>query len=256
MSGGLPMRSNAGLDETERPIGLSTMSPAMAEMHQYQRYLFDQIRPELGRRVWEIGVGHGTLTRWLLESDATVLGTDIDEECLRRLAAVCGADQRLTTAQVDLCSETSIRVQSAFQADTIVCINVLEHIERDVAALGWLREAAAPDATFLLIVPAHPRLFGQMDREAGHFRRYTRSSATSALQEAGWRVERAAYRNFLGALGWWYHNRWRQTAGLRDNSANRQMRIADRWLPRIARWTDPCLGRVAGLSVLAVARAR
>ena len=56
------------------------------------------------------------------------------------------------------------------------------------------------------------------------------------------------------ALGWWYHNRWRKTAGLADESVNRQMRGIDRWLPRIARLTDPIFGRLAGLSVLAIAR--
>jgi hypothetical protein len=60
--------------------------------------------------------------------------------------------------------------------------------------------------------------------------------------------------NLLGALGWWFHNRLRRDAGLQDAAVNQQMRAADRWLPRIARLTDPIFARFAGLSVLAIAQ--
>ena len=75
------------------------------------------------------------------------------------------------------------------------------------------------------------------------------------LKRAGWKVQRLRYINFTGALGWWYHNRLRKNAGLADEAVNRQMRGADRWLPRLARLTDPIMRWTGGLSVLAIARA-
>lgn len=247
-----------GLDPAsiyELPTGAGTMSPAMAEMQAYPRYLFDRVASHLGNRVWEIGVGFGTYTAWLSAAGKSVLATDIDRECLRQAAERFFGNDRVHTAYVDLTDESTVRAQADFQADSILCFNVLEHIPNDVAALVWLRESVAPGTVLGLIVPAHPSLFGRMDSEAGHFRRYTRKSLREALDRAGWHCDELRYINLVGAAGWWFHNRVRQSAGLEDASVNQQMRSADRWLPRFARWTDPWCGRLAGLSVLAIARA-
>ncbi|MCB9917080.1 MAG: class I SAM-dependent methyltransferase [Planctomycetes bacterium] len=235
------------------PTGASTMSPAMASMQAYPRYLYRKIRPSLGRRVWEIGIGHGTYTRWLRDDGASVLATDIDADCLAAVATRFVGDANVTTARIDLTDEQSVRALRDFGADSLVCLNVLEHIRDDVAALRWLRESVAPGARMGIVVPAHPKLFGRMDAEAGHFRRYTRASLRSAFERAGWHIERVAYFNLLGALGWWYHNRWRKDAGLEDAAVNHQMSAADRLLPRFAFVTDPLFGRLAGLSVLGIA---
>lgn len=236
------------------PTGQATMSPAMADMRAYPRYLYDQVISHMGSRVWEIGIGHGTYTRWLREAGKSVLATDIDDVCLSRAAEQFASDPNIVFARVDLTDEASIRAQTEFQADSVLCFNVLEHIQDDVAALGWLLSSVAPGAVLGLIVPAHPWLYGKMDKEAGHFRRYTRRSLRRVLAEAEWEIERLRYINLAGAVGWWYHNRVRGNAGLEDSSVNQQMRSADRWLPRLARLTDPVFRWTGGLSVLAIAR--
>ena len=233
------------------PIGMATMSPAMGEMRHYQRYLFAKIQPWLGSRILEIGVGHGTYTEWFLERCA-VLAADIDAACLNEVRQRIGENARLRTTEIDLDNRRSIEACREFLADTIVCINVLEHIERDEQALTALRDVVVPGGRLVLIVPAHPALFGRMDQEAGHFRRYTRGSLSRSLAAGGWNVERARYLNVVGGVGWWFHNRVRREAGLADASVNTQMRAADRWLPLLSRLTDPWCGRWAGLSVLAV----
>lgn len=236
-----------------RPVGASTMGPAMADLRAYPRYLYDRVAGSLGRRVIEIGVGYGTYTTWLRGSGRSVLATDIDEHCLFEVANRFAGDREVKTARLDLTDEASIRSCAAFAADSIVCFNVLEHIEDDVAALRWLREAVVPGARIGLVVPAHPRLFGRMDAEAGHFRRYTRLSVAESLHRGGWQVERVRYLNIVGAAGWWYHNCWRKNAGLTDELANQQIRAADYWLAGLSRLTDPLFGRLAGLSVMAIA---
>ncbi len=241
------------------PIGLETMSPAMRDMQCYPRYLLDHVLPYLGNRVWEIGVGSGQYTRHLLTLGKQVLGTDIDPKCLQDLKGLLEVDPPsslncLRTAVVDLTDRDSIIAQADFCADSILCFNVLEHIEDHRSALEWIRQSVDRSAVLALIVPAHPMLYGQMDREAGHFRRYTRASATEVLLSSGWQVERCQYINWVGAVGWWYHNRVRSSAGLKDAKVNQQMKSIDRWLPRFARFTDPLLQLVGGLSVLVIAR--
>ncbi|MFP6674850.1 MAG: methyltransferase domain-containing protein [Pirellulaceae bacterium] len=239
----------------DTPTGADTMSPAMADMIAYPRYLFRQVAHRLGDRVWEIGVGHGTYTRWLRDADKQVLATDIDESCLTEVQRKFADDSAVTTAHTDLNDAQMVRCLASFAADSVICFNVLEHLPDDTAALTWIRDAVAPSAVLGLIVPAHDRLFGRMDSEAGHFRRYSRRTAREALTRAGWKVDDIRYINVLGAAGWYYHNRWRRDAGLADKQVNHQMHAADRWLPRIARLTDPLFARIAGLSVVAIAHA-
>lgn len=237
----------------QAPIGAATMSPAMAEMRAYPRYLLDQVLPSLGDRVWEIGVGHGQYTAWLREAGKTVLATDIDPACVQQAATRFQHDSGVVTAQVDLTHPETVLAQRSFRADSLICFNVLEHLDDDVSALQVLRAAVEPAAVLGIIVPAHPQLFGKMDAEAGHFRRYTRQTLRQTIISAGWQVQQTRYLNLLGAVGWWYHNRLRKSAGLDDARVNRQMRGADRWLPRVARCTDWFCGSLAGLSVLAIA---
>jgi SAM-dependent methyltransferase len=239
-------------EETRVPEGFATMSPAMAQMSHYPRYLFEQIEPVLGQRILEIGVGYGSYTGWLLER-GDVLAADISPECLTAVKTRYPVE-RLQTARIDLNDPTTLAPCAAFAPDSIVCINVLEHIEDDTAALAALRGVAAPEGRLGIIVPAHPRLYGRMDREAGHYRRYTRGALQKTLETAGWSVPSCRYVNAIGAVGWWRHNRLRRAAGLADDRVNRDMRRADRWLASVARWTDPALGRWFGLSVAALAR--
>jgi SAM-dependent methyltransferase len=220
----------------------------MADMVAYPRYLYRQLEPALGRRTVEIGVGYGTYTGWLLER-GEVLGCDIARECLEAVRhRFPTKDLRLV--RVDLADESSIAACEGFQGDGVFCVNVLEHIQEDVRALRMLRRLVEPGGTLALLVPAHPRLFGPMDSQAGHFRRYTRRSLADALHRAGWQTTRTFYLNAAGAVGWWYHNRFR-LAGLDDRHVNAQMRRADRWLPRFAGLTDPLFRSWAGLSVAA-----
>ena len=243
-----------GVETRTDPTGHETMSPAMEEMQAYPAYLFKLISQHLGERVLEIGVGYGTYTRMLLEQGCHVRATDIDDQCVERVMRRFASEPELSTGLIDLTNEPSIRIHSDFRADTIVCLNVLEHIQEDRRALELLRDVVVPGAKLLLIVPAHQQLYGKMDAEAGHYRRYSRRVLRDTLQAAGWSVVNCRYCNIVGMLGWWYHNRVRKDAGLKDEHVNHQMRTADKWLPRFARFTDPLCGRLAGLSVLAVAR--
>jgi len=241
--------------EATLPTGSATMSPAMAQMGHYAEYLLDQVNGVLGQTVLEIGVGHGQYTRRLRRQGRRVIATDVDAECLDRLRTSFSADNDVIPHAIDLRRRDSIMAVAKYQADSILCLNVLEHIADDAAALGWLRESVAPGATMGLVVPAHQRLYGTMDSQAGHFRRYSRGRLKRALDVGGWQVQRLRYINLVGAAGWWYHNRVRRDAGLDDSRVNSQMRRADRMLPLLARLTDPLCGQLGGLSVVAWARA-
>jgi uncharacterized UPF0146 family protein len=234
------------------------MSPAMADMQAYPAYLLDKVRPAIGTRVIELGIGNGHNVMDLLNRGCHVLATDIDPDCLRDLVSNVNksmhhAKDRLATAIIDLNEPTSLDALRSFRADSILTFNVLEHIANDGLALRALSKVVESQARIGIVVPAIPALYGRMDAEAGHFRRYTRKKLMQVLEQSGWKVESCCYINAIGAVGWWFHNRLRKSAGLQDPHVNQQMRAADGWLPRISRWTDPWLAKRFGLSVAAIA---
>jgi len=101
------------------------------------------------------------------------------------------------------------RYQS-YALDTVVALNVIEHIARDVEALGSIAAMLRPGGRAVILVPAFQKLFGSLDRELGHVRRYTRSSLSRRMREAGFRIERAFYFNLVGTIGWWINARLRR----------------------------------------------
>jgi SAM-dependent methyltransferase len=86
--------------------------------------------------------------------------------------------------------------------DSIVCLNVLEHIRDDTAALRRFHDLLAPGGRLLLLVPAHQVLYGRADQELGHERRYSKRLLQRVLEQSGFAVEVARHVNPVGAAGW------------------------------------------------------
>jgi SAM-dependent methyltransferase len=224
----------------------------MRDARRYARYLFSSVARWLTPPVLELGSGFGTYTDMLL-ARGPAIAADIDTDCLADLAARF-AGRGLRTLALDLNDHAAIRATRGLGFRSVFSSNVLEHIQDDVGALAALADAAPPGATVGLIVPAHPRLYGYMDAQAGHFRRYTRASLAAVLRRAGWEVERTFYLNALGGLGWWVNQRFLPARPLDSTRVNSQLVFYDRVLVPVARCTDWLFRRFFGLSVVAVGR--
>ena len=86
--------------------------------------------------------------------------------------------------------------------DTVFSLNVFEHIEDDVRATENVWEILRPGGRFVLVVPAHRWLYGTIDRQIGHYRRYDKQGTAALFRHAGFEVEAQKYINALGAAGW------------------------------------------------------
>jgi SAM-dependent methyltransferase len=241
----------ADRDHASLPIGAATMSPGMNSAARYARYLYDCVKRWLKPPVLEIGCGFGTYTQFLLRH-GQVICADIDIACLEHVQRRY-AGQDILTAQVDLNSVEQIRALGRSRFQSAFSTNVFEHIVNDEEALRSVRQAVAPGGCLCLVVPSHPRLYGYMDEQAGHFRRYTRRGVTQTLTAAGWRVQRTFYVNALGGLGWWFNHRFLRPKPIDSAAINNQLLLYDRVLVPIARLTDWMWRRVFGLSVVAIA---
>lgn len=166
--------------------------------------MFDRVRRWVGRRVLEIGSGIGNLSAFLIDCERLVL-TDTREEYLNRLRARFANHPHVAVARLYLPNEHSAIGGERF--DTIICLNVLEHVADDISSLVAIRSLLAPSGRLALLVPALPALYGTIDRALGHHRRYTRAGLGDLLRATGFHVAHIEYFNLAGVPGWWFAGR-------------------------------------------------
>jgi SAM-dependent methyltransferase len=228
------------------------MSPSLRSARNYYAWIADQFAPLLGQRVLDVGGGHGAHLEHVVAPGRSVVSLDLSEACVQDMTTYfSGSAFEARTG--DITDPTLARDLAAARFDTILCINVLEHIERDDLALRNMAEILRPaGGRVFLFVPAHPFLYGSPDVMAGHFRRYTRSSLGAALRHAGFSVRRAYYFNGLGALPYFVNARILRPRSL-AGSVDRQIQLFDRYLVPLLHRLERGLRPPFGQSLVAIA---
>jgi glycosyltransferase involved in cell wall biosynthesis len=197
-----------GLREAEDPgnVGHVTLT-RMARLEPYNRWLVSRFEHSIGRRVLEIGAGFGNITRHLKGREILV-ASDLDPVALEHLKGVFRDDPSVRVASYRFPLDESTREEvRALGVDTVVCLNVLEHIEDDRTTLANLKEALSPGGRLILLVPAFARLYGTLDEHLHHFRRYEKAELEQKIREAGFELEDLRFVNRPGIFGWWLNGR-------------------------------------------------
>jgi SAM-dependent methyltransferase len=164
-------------------------------------WLFSKLAPHIRGDVLEIGSGIGNLSRLIVDRAATAVLSDMEPHYLEALERTFAGDPRVRIGHYNLDAEPSAEI-SGRRFDTIVAVNVIEHIKDDSALVRRLAKLLKPGGKLVVYVPACPLIYGSLDRALGHFRRYTPESLGALLSGAGLETERPAYMNVFGLLGW------------------------------------------------------
>lgn len=191
-------------DEAEYAPNLDVVLDKLAEAPRYNAWLFDRARPHLGAGVLDAGAGTGTFTELAANAAREVVAIEPDAQFAELLRGRFSSRSNVRVVQADL--EDLGGVEGGF--DSVVCFNVLEHVRDDARALAQLAERLAPGGRLLLLVPAHPVLYGPTDRAIGHVRRYRKGALRGLLERAGYEVEQLRHVNPAGALWWLVSARW------------------------------------------------
>jgi 2-polyprenyl-3-methyl-5-hydroxy-6-metoxy-1,4-benzoquinol methylase len=175
----------------------------LEQAKNYNSWIFRMARPYLRGRVLEVGCGTGTFSASIASSVEHLTAVDIDADFVNR------ADQRLSghpNVTVYRADATRELPDSVF--DTVVMLDVIEHVADDAAMLGELVRRLSADGRIVLKVPAMPRLYNSLDRAVGHYRRYDRAMLERLAEAVGLSVELVESFNAAGIPGWWWNGLW------------------------------------------------
>jgi glycosyltransferase involved in cell wall biosynthesis/phospholipid N-methyltransferase len=177
----------------------------LARAPRFNTWMGDTIRPLCGQRVLEIGSGTGNLTRQLVPRDRYV-ASDINPLYLSTLGSLTSDRPYLDVQLTDVTRrETFPKAGADF--DTVICLNVLEHVEDDVGSLQNIRSVLRPGGHAIVLVPRGPGLLGTLDEVLGHRRRYTEASLREVAGKAGFDVREIQTFNRIGTPAWWLNGK-------------------------------------------------
>jgi SAM-dependent methyltransferase len=168
---------------------------------RYRKWQIDLVSPHLGRSTMEIGAGMGHFSAELAQVsslDRLVLA-DNEQYTLDRLRARYANRDDIEVTELNLPGAVSV----GEPLDSIVAMNVIEHIDDDVGAMRDLSAALNPGGRLIIWVPGYPQLYGDFDRKVGHFRRHTPDTMRAHAERAGLNVQLCRPVNLLGGVSWW-----------------------------------------------------
>jgi glycosyltransferase involved in cell wall biosynthesis len=171
---------------------------------RFTKWMADVIRPYVGEKVLEIGAGTGNLTVQLIPR-RLYWASDINPLYLDYLEIVGLNRPYMQVGYTDGERGESFPKESKF--DTVICLNVVEHLTNDLAALQNFREALEDHGRAIVLVPCGPWLYGTLDEVLGHHRRYTRRQLTELVEKAGFQLETMLEFNRIGVVAWWLNGR-------------------------------------------------
>ena len=201
---------------------------------RFTKWMADVIRPYVGEKVLEIGAGTGNLTVQLIPRTLYWV-SDVNPLYLNYLERVRLNRPYMEVGFTDGEKGESFPKETKF--DTVICLNVVEHLADDLTALTNFREVLEDRGRAIILVPSGPWLFGSLDEVLGHHRRYTRKQLTDLVERAGFHLERMLEFNRIGVIAWWLNARLlrRRTFGFWQikllNALTPVFRVLDNFLP-------------------------
>jgi len=173
---------------------------ALSGTRRFNSWMVSQIDFYVGNEVLEIGSGIGNLTHYFLPRDRYVC-SDIDPLHLHRLSNRFYRRPNIEIKKLDISEKIEFHKVND-QYDTVICINVLEHIENHKLALMNINKLLKQGGRLILLVPNSPFLFTTLDEALGHIRRYKKNEINSLLLDTGFELEKIWYFNRISVLGW------------------------------------------------------
>jgi glycosyltransferase involved in cell wall biosynthesis len=219
---------------------------SLERAQNFNRWMAEAIAPWVGARVLEIGAGIGNITTWLLPRDFYV-ASDINPHYLDYLRNLALGKPYLHVDRIDL-EDPKCFEPWAGRFDTVVCLNVLEHVRDPLGALRNIHSALEPGGRAVIYVPQGQNRYSSLDEVLGHRCRYSREVLAGELRETGFEVEVLKDFNHVGVPGWILNGKLLK----RRHFSRSQLKVFNMAVPAVRRLDG--LLPWKGLGIIAVAR--
>jgi SAM-dependent methyltransferase len=183
---------------TETQEAIYESLETLSQTPEYYKWLCERVRPYISGKTLELGAGIGNFAKWASQYSTEYHATDVDPNLVERLK-----ENFATAFRWDLFDP----FPGKDLYDTVIILNVIEHLKDDAAAVRSLTARLQPGGNLIVMVPAMHLLYGSMDKAFGHYRRYHKPEMKKLMEDAGLEVLSNAYVNTIGMVGWFIYGR-------------------------------------------------
>lgn len=224
---------------------------AMSFAVKYHRWLLDELRPYFGKNIVEVGAGKGSFSEMLLDTEPDSLSLVEPSEMFFDLERNISAGINGTRVGFyhSIFERARSEIISQAKPDTIIYVNVLEHIEDDARELDLIHESLADGGRCLIFVPAMRALFSDFDRDLGHFRRYRKAELETKVRDAGFRILKSKFFDLAGVAPWFVKYRILRSRTLGGGAVS----LYDNLVVPIMRHVESVIAPPIGKNILLVA---
>ncbi len=229
--------------------GFETMAESMEFANNYNNWILSKFLPYTGSTLLEIGTGQGNFKKYLEEKVKTYVSLDIDDKVIERARL---RDPQRIYEVADISSPDILKLRDKYKFDAVICVNVLEHVPDHKAGLINMMELLNPGGHLLLFVPSFMHLYNDLDKLAGHLRRYKKNQIKELLGNSpNYEIVINEYFNPVGAFGWWV-NKFKTHKNINSKNVNSQVLIFDKYVVPFSKFFNPLFKAFWGQSLYCV----
>ena len=229
------------------PVGEATLT-VISKADKFNRWMYETIRPFLKGNILEIGSGIGNISKYPLAQQLPITLSDVNPSYQQILKTKFSSSSSLQgILSVDLVypdfENAYKHLESKFES--IFLLNVIEHVADEVTAIKNCRYLLKPGGHLILLAPAYQWLFCKLDKELGHYRRYSAKRMAALLRSQGFEIKHKQYFNVAGIPGWLVSGKILGKKMLGSG----EMNVFNSLVPLI-RFVDKLFFKKAGLSII------
>lgn len=230
--------------------GLETLQ-SIRHADRFNAWMYAQIKPYCKGKVLEIGSGIGNISKFILHDGFTITLSDYNSNYCDTLATMFADRKHVQDIlHLDILdADFNTKYASLFSSfDTIIGLNVIEHVDDDRTAIENCKKLLAPDGVIIMLVPAYNWLFNSIDTALGHFRRYNKKKVRTLFSKTQMQTIHIHYFNASAIGGWFVSGKILKNAVIKQE----QMKLYNRLVP-VFKFVDICTFNKVGISLIAVA---
>lgn len=177
----------------------------------YSAWMYHKCMPYLGKRIFDVGAGMGRMAEFYAGNAERVVATDIFQSQVDYMNSHFAGVPYFEAVLLDILESDLTPYVGGF--DTVLCVNVLEHLEQDALAIEKMETLLCEGGNLVLFVPAFSNLYCQLDKNVGHYRRYDRGVLKGLATVCDMEVLYNGYFNMLGILPYFIKGKRKMKVG-------------------------------------------